>query len=223
MPILLYALFGLPSRHDVQDGVSGGKYLIASFGAYGLLGMMLFSFGAAVGTERAQRINVLMRATPLRPGVYLTAKVTTALVYAVLMLTALCLFAAVAGGVHLAASAWLALAASLILGAVPFIAAGFAIGYLVSPTAAMPAVGLLNLVLAFGSGFFAPTDQLPHAVQRIAHYLPTNRYGQLAWHAVGAQTNNSVASNLLWLIAYGVVFVAIALWAYRREEEQTFS
>ena len=59
-------------------------------------------------------------------------------------------------------------------------------------------------------------------MQQIARFLPTNRYGQLAWHAAGAQTDNSVASNLLWLVGYGIIFVVIALWAYRREEEKTF-
>jgi ABC-2 type transport system permease protein len=222
MPLLLFALFGLPSKNDVQDGITGGRYLIASFGAYGLLGLMLFSFGAAVATERAQRVNVLMRATPLRPWIYFAAKVVTALLYAILNLTMLFGFALVAGDVRMSLGRWLALGASLLFGSIPFVAAGFAIGYLVSPTAAMPAVGVLNLVLAFGSGFFAPTDQLPHAVRRIAPYLPTNRYGQLAWHAAGARTDNSVASNLLWLLGYGVVFVAVALWAYWRDEEKTF-
>lgn len=222
MPVLLFGLFGLPSKNEIHDGTTGGRFLLASFGAYGMLGLMLFSFGAAVGTERAQRMNVLMRATPLRPWVYFAAKIATALIYAVMTLTVLFVFGAVAGDVRMSAGRWLALAASLIFGATPFIAAGFALGYLVSPTTVMPAVGLLNLVLAFGSGFFAPTDQLPHVVQQIARYLPTNRFGQLAWHAVGAQTDNSVASNILWLVAYGVVFVALALWGYRREEERTF-
>jgi ABC-2 type transport system permease protein len=224
MPVLLFALFALPSKNEAEafDGTTGGRYLLASFGAYGLVGMMLFSFGAAVATERAQRLNVLMRAAPLRPIVYFAAKVATALVYAVMVVAVLFVFAAVAGGVRMDATAWLTLAASLVLGSMPFIAVGLAIGYLVSPTAAMPAVGLFNLVLAFGSGYFVPTDQLPHVVQRVAHYLPTNRYGQLAWHAVGARTDNSVASNLLVLTAYGIAFVAVALWAYRRDEEKMF-
>ncbi len=222
LPVIFFAFFGLPNAHYREAGISAGQYLLASFGAYGVMSVMLFSFGVGVAVERGQRMNVLTRATPLRPIVYLGAKVLTALVFALLMLLILFAFAAVAGGVRMEAGTWLSLIMRLLLGSLPFIALGFAVGYLASPNAAAPIINIIFLILSFASGLFVPKGQLPDIVQHIAPYLPTNRFGQLAWDAVGAHTDDPLRDNVLWLLGYGIVFVVIAIRAYRREDQKTF-
>lgn len=77
-------------------------------------------------------------------------------------------------------------------------------------------------LMSFASGLYAPISKMGHAIQAIAPYLPSYRFGELAWNAVGATTDNSVASCVLWLAGYTIVFVALALWAYGREEQRTF-
>ena len=64
-------------------------------------------------------------------------------------------------------------------------------------------------------------NQLPGFVQKIAPYLPSYHYGQLAWSAVGARAE-PLAVSLAWLAGYTVVFLAIAMRAYRREETRKF-
>src|SRR5579875_166014 len=130
LPVLFFAFFGLPYAHYHEGPISAGQYLLASFGAYGTISVMLFSFGVGVAVERGQRMNVLMRATPLRPAVYLLSKVLTALVFALLMLVILFAFGALAGGIHMAIGMWATLIGRLLLGALPFIALGFAFVYL---------------------------------------------------------------------------------------------
>ena len=87
----------------------------------------------------------------------------------------------------------------------------------------VPAVAnLIYVPLAFASGLFIPVSQLPVLrAQQVAPYLPTYHYGQLAWSAIGAPSE-PVAVSLAWLTAYMVLFLALALRAYRREEEQKF-
>ncbi len=145
LPAIFFAFFGLPNAHYQEGAVSAGRYILASFAAYGVISVMLFSFGVGVAVERGQRMNVLIRATPLRPIVYLGAKVLTALVFALLMLMLLILFtfAAIAGGIRMDAGMWLVLTGRLLLGALPFIALGFAVGYLASPTAAAPIIQII--------------------------------------------------------------------------------
>lgn len=222
LPVLFFAFFGLPNLHDTVAGVSAGPYIVASYGAYGVISVMLFSFGVGVAQERGQRLNVLMRATPLRPTVYLLAKVITALIFALVMMLLLFTFAALAGGVRMEGGRWLTLISRLLLGGLPFIALGFAVGYLASPNAAAPIIQLIFLPLSFASGLFLPTSMLPPFVQQLAPYLPTNRLGQLAWDAVGAQTHNALGSNMVWLGGFGLVFAVLAVGAYRREEKHTF-
>jgi len=222
LPSLFFAFFGLPNLQYTVAGTGAGPYIVASYGAYGVISVMLFSFGVGVAVERGQRINVLMRATPLRPAVYLLAKVVTALVFAFIMMLLLFTFAALAGGVRMDAGRWLTLMIRLLLGGLPFIALGFAVGYLASPNAAAPIIQIIFLILSFASGLFIPVSLLPPFIQQIAPYLPTNRFGQLVWDAVGARTHDGLGSNVVWLVGYGVVFVVIASRAYQREEKRSF-
>jgi len=104
---------------------------------------------------------------------------------------------------------------------VPFIALGFAIGYLSGPNVAPAAANLVYLPLAFASGLFLPLSQLPAFVQHIAPYLPAYHYGQLAWSAVGAASEPLWVATA-WLAGFTVLFLAIALRAYRREESRKF-
>jgi ABC-2 type transport system permease protein len=66
-----------------------------------------------------------------------------------------------------------------------------------------------------------PLGGLPEIVQQIAPYLPTYRYAELAWSAVGANTEPLQAS-VLWLAGYSVAFLVAAIWAYRREDIRRF-
>lgn len=84
LPIMLFLFFGLPHRHEQIDGVGGAVYFLAVFGSYATTLVMMFCFGIAIATERGQGSSILMRAAPLRPSVYLSAKLLTALAFALL-------------------------------------------------------------------------------------------------------------------------------------------
>ena len=221
LPLIFYLFFGIPNANYTEQGIHAGTFLMASFGAYAVGNVMLSTFGITVAVDRGRRMDVLMRATPLRPAVFLASRVLAALCFAVIAVVVLGFFATLTGGVRLGAGQWLDLAWKLLVGSLPLIALGFAIGYLVSPNAAPAVVNLIALPLYFASGIFVPLNQLPDLIQRIAPYLPTYRYGQLAWGAVGAQAA-PVRDDLLWLAAYTVVLLAIALRAYGLEESRRF-
>lgn len=221
LSVVFYAFFGLPNAKSALAGVTGGRFLVASLGAYGVLSVMLFSFGVGVAVERGQRMNVLMRAAPVSPLVFLLARVIAALLFASLSLALLFVFAAVTNAAQMGAAMWLALFFRLLFGALPFVALGFAIGYLTGPNSAAPVTQILFLILSFASGLFVPLPDMPAFIQKIAPYLPTYRYAQLAWDEVGARTG-SPGVALLWLVGYGVLFAVIALRAYWREDAKQF-
>jgi ABC-2 type transport system permease protein len=222
LPVLFFTFFGLPYvKQTTAGGTSLGVYLLASFAAYSVGSVMVFGFGIGVATERALKVDVLMRATPLPPIVAILAKVLNAQVYALLSLVVLIAYGAVVGGVRQDLSVWVDMIARLLAGSAPFVALGFAIGYLSGPNVAPAAANLVYLPLAFASGLFLPLSQLPGFVQRVAPYLPTYHYGQLAWSAVGA-ASEPMPVAAAWLAGYTVLFLAIALRAYRREESRKF-
>jgi ABC-2 type transport system permease protein len=224
LPVMFYAFIGIgQSSQLISPGVTFGAYFLASMAVYAVANVMIFSFGISVATERGMKMDVLMRATPMPPWVYLLSKCITALVFAAMTLVVLFPFAYVAGSVRLEASEWVTLAYRVLLGSIPFIALGFAIGYLSGPNSAVAVINLIYLPTAFASGLFFPKQLLPSFIQSIAPYLPLHFFGQLGWDAVGAPTDGSVTTDWLYLAAYGVAFFALALWAYRREEGRKFS
>lgn len=220
-PIMFYGLFGLPSAREVLDGISVGNYELASFGAFAVISVALFSFGITVANERASKTTVLMRATPLAPVAYLTGKIVATIVFSAIAIAALFAFGAITGGVHLEAAVWVSLVARLLVGVFPFITLGFAIGYLVGPNSAVGILQLINLPMSFASGLFVPLDYLPPFVRGIAPFMPAYHLGQLAWGSMGAPVEQPLIS-LAWLFGYTAVFMVIAVRAYYREEIKTF-
>lgn len=221
LPVIFWVFFGLPRAHVIMFGIEGGAYLLASYGAYAIANTMLFTFGIGIAWERGRKQDLLMRATPLRPGVYLAARLVAAMTFGLVTLVVLSLLAWLTGGVRLGAGQWATLVWRLLVGSLPLFMLGLAIGYLVTDQAATAIVNLVGLPMFLASGIIIPISELPDFVRTVAPYLPAYRYAQLAWGAVGAHADPPL-TDLLWLAAYFAVFVAIALRAYRIDESSKF-
>ena len=196
--------------------MSVGAYLLASFAAYAVGSVMVYGFRDRRGDRARHEVDLLMRATPLPPGIAILAKVLNALAFSLLSVVVLIIYGVIVGGVRQDLTVWINVTVRLLAGSLPFIALGFAIGYSSGPNAAPALANLIYLPLSFASGLFMPLNQLPGFVQRIAPYLPSYHYGQLAWSAVGAPSE-PLLQSLAWLAGYTVLFMALTMRAYRRE------
>lgn len=225
LPVMFYGFFGIKNSHaHIQPGgVQVGSYFLASMGAYAVSNVMVFSFGIGVANERGQKLDLLMRASPLPPAVYLAAKVLNALLFGMLTLLVLVAFARVTNSTDLGPGTLATLALRLLLGSLPFVAIGFFFGYLAGPSSAVAVVNLVYLPTAFASGIFVPANQLPDWISALSPYLPLYRYADLAWQTVGYRTGQDVVRDWVYLAVFTVVFFALALWAYRRDTTRKFS
>ena len=221
LPVMFFAFFGLPNINGHLGGARAGPYLLVSYGAYAVMSVMLFSFGMRVAVERGQGTTVLVRATPLRPGVFMAARIITSLVFALLTLVVLFAFGIVAGRISLPATTWADMMGRLLAGSVPFLGLGMAVGYMSGPNSAPAIINLIFLPMSFASGIFVPIQFLPDWIRQIAPYLPTYRYAQFAWGSVGAKTD-PVGTSLAWLAGWTLLFFVIAFRGYRREEQKRF-
>lgn len=226
LPLIIFVFFGLQRATQLIDphsSITVGTYVMASMAAYTVGNVMVFSFGMALAIERGQKQDVLLRASPLPPVVYLLAKVVNAAVFALIALLALFVFAHFTASVSLGAGVWVSLAGRLLLGSIPFIGLGLGFGYLVGPNAAPAVINFVYLPIAFASGIFVPVNQLPDFIRGIAPYLPLHPFVELGWNAIGVATDNSVTTDVLYLVAYAVGFFALAVWAYRRDTAAKFA
>ena len=219
-PIMFWVFFGLPNAHVITaDGYSDGTYMLGSFAMYSVIQTILFSLGFAIATERFTGWYRYQRTTPLRLWTMFGAKLLANLLVALLALGLLLLIGAWTGGVHLPLSAWASLVARVLFGALPMAALGVFIGCMATgPSTASPILNLIFFPMAFASGLFIPINTMPQIVQQIAPFLPTYHGGMLARVAVGVPSASPEWVHVVWLLGFTVVFLAMAVWAYRRDE-----
>lgn len=223
LPVMFFLFFGLPYAHDrLPGGTSVGVLVMANLAAYGVSSILVFNVGIGRAQARAQKIDLLQRATPLPGWAVIAADTVGALLLALVSVVVLSLFAVLAGGVRLDPTEWLLLVVRLILGALPLLGLGLAIGYGTGVNAAPAVANLIYLPMSFASGLFIPLQQLPKFIQQIAPYLPTYHYAELVRHGI-TPTDETFGAAILWLVVWGVILFGIATRAYRADITRKFS
>ncbi|MEP6880804.1 MAG: ABC transporter permease [Dokdonella sp.] len=209
-PALFYLLFGVVLARGNASG-DAARYLLATYGVFGIMGASLFGFGVTIAIERERGFLTLKRALPMPPGAYLFAKLMMAMIFAAIISLMLAILAATLGGVTLAPTQWLALFAINIFGTIPFCAVGLWLGTLVGGSAAPALVNLLYLPMSFLSGLWLPLNLLPDFISRFAPLWPSYHLGQIALGVVGASTGTSPLIHAAVLLATAMVFFTLAL------------
>lgn len=221
-PAVFYLIFGPIFGHETTQGIQVSRYMVAAFSASGVLSAALFGFGIGVATERAQGWMLLKRVSPMPALAYFVAKIVMALIFSAIGTVLITAVSLVMGFPGFSLGEWLRMFGLLMLGVMPFAAIGVATGYLFGPNSAPVVINLLYMPLSFLSGLWIPFEFLPTTVQGVAQWLPTYHYAQLALSSVGAAPQGSPLTQLLILTGTTLVFLLVAVWAYRRDMGRTF-
>jgi ABC-2 type transport system permease protein len=214
-PLILYLVVAGPNQGETNlegTGLSAPLYFMVSMASWGTMTAMLGT-GARIAGERAAGWNRQLRISPLSARTYLRAKIGIAYLMALLSLGML-YAAGIAMGVRLPAGEWLAMTALILVGLVPFGAAGILLGHVLTTESFGPVMGGGTSLLALLSGTWFPLSD-GGVVHAIAQGLPSywlvqaNRValGGHAWPATG------------WIVvaAWSVVLGVLAARAYRRD------
>ena len=212
-PAVFYLFFGVMLGR--ADGGQAARYLMATYGVFGVMGAGLFGFGMTVAVERERGLLAYKRALPMPPGAYLLAKMAMAMLFAAAISLLLALLGTTLGGVSLAPAQWLLLFAIDVLGVLPFCAIGLWIGTLVGGQGAPAVLNMLYLPMAFLSGLWLPLSMLPRALQRIAPVWPSYHLNQLTQAAVGLN-HDPLLGHVLALAGFAAVFLWLAARRLRR-------
>jgi ABC-2 type transport system permease protein len=221
-PIVFYIFFGVVFGQRNTGGVKMSEYLIATYGAFGVIGAALFGFGVSVAIERGQGWMEVKRTTPMPIGAYFVAKLAMAMIFSAIIVILLMTVAATLGGVTLDPVKSIQLLGVLVAGSVTFCALGLALGFIAGPNSAAPIVNLIYLPMAFLSGLWIPIMFLPKPVQTLAYWLPPYHFSQLALHVTGGSRGESVLGHVGAMAAAAVLFGAIAYAGYKRDEGKTY-
>lgn len=227
VPVILYAMFGLSNAGTLlPGGTDVGAMLVASFSAYAVVSLAIFTYGVDVAGERGRGWLRRLRCTPMPMWAYFAAKIVCAVILAVLIYALVWALAVAAAKVPFDPAVAARTLAALLLGVVVFAPMGFALAFWARPKAAAAIGNLVFLPLSFVSGFFTPLSSLPQVLRDAAQWLPTYHFGLVVWDGVAptgdvqqftGRPPGSLAPHLAWLAATFVVFGALAAWGYARD------
>jgi ABC-2 type transport system permease protein len=214
-PLILYFLIAGPQRGE-QDlngtGLSAPLYFMVSMASWGTMTAML-STGARIAGEREAGWNRQLRISPLRAASYLTTKVVISYMMAILAVVLLYVSGGILG-VSLPASRWLEMTGLILVGLIPFAAAGIYLGHKLTTDTIGPALGGGTAILAFVSGTWFPLDDSGF-LHDIAVDLPSYWLVQANRVALGG----SGWPMRAWVVVgiWSVVMTAWAARAYRAD------
>ncbi|MGH7444434.1 MAG: ABC transporter permease [Longimicrobiales bacterium] len=221
-PAMFYVLFGLMLNPTVAvGGVSMSAYLLASYGTFGVVGAALFGMGIGVAAERGQGWLTLKKATPMPPLAYFLAKAVMSMIVGAVIASLLAALGVAFGGVHLPLGSWMVLLVILALGAIPFCAFGCALGYLSGPSSAPMLANLIYLPMSLASGLWIPLEFMPAVARTIAPYMPPYHLAQLALIPISGDASDAML-HVAALIGFTALFLAAAVFAYRRDDGRTW-
>ena len=221
-PIIFYIFFSVVLGRQHAGGVSAATYMLATYGAFGVIGASLFGFGVGVALERGQGWLQVKRTTPMPMSAYFAAKIALAMLFSMIIVLGLMLLGVTIGGVHLGIGRALALLGVLVSGAITFCALGLALGYYCGPNSAVPIVNLIYLPMSFLSGLWVPIWALPRGLQRLAFFLPPFHFSQLALKVIGGGGGLPAWVHVIAMAIFTAIFLALAYSGYRRDEGKMF-
>ena len=220
-PLMFYVLFGLSRSRATLGSTTVGAYLLATFGAFGVIAISLFGFGVGVAIERGQGWLQVKRASPMPPSAYFFAKIVMSLLFSIIMIALLFSLGLLFGHVRMPLSSWLGLVGALLVGVLPFAAMGLAIGCFAGPNSAPGVTNLIYLPMSFASGLWTPLEFLPKFVQHAAPFLPPYHLAQLALAQIGTGHGNGWL-HVIALSGFTVLFLVLAAWGFRRNEDKMY-
>ncbi len=214
MTLALVAFLPLLKKLGIQG--DGAIESMVSICGLTLFTVVIDRLGKRVAVERSEKWLKMLKVTALPSYIHIAAKVATAL----LICTVSVLLAFVLGHWQLDIDAsfgmWVNLFLVLIVGVIPFAILGLTLGYLLNPKSADSILGLSLIVIPVACGTFA--FPMPNYIQDAITLLPFYHYKEAILWAAGLDYDKQILLHLTWLIWATVVFSAIALWSYQREQ-----
>ncbi|MBP2364630.1 ABC transporter permease [Pseudonocardia parietis] len=217
-PALSLLFFVLP--FDWADEPGAATAAVAQLALFGVLTGFLFTFGVGVADDREKPWDPYLRTLPAPAWARIVARLVSGSFFALLAVLPVLAVGALFTAATVPSGRLLAAIGTLVLGGLPFLLGGLAIGYSLPPKAALPVVQLIFFPMAFGGGLLVPPALFPDWMQTVSSMLPTRGARDLLIFSLGGPAPGALA--VLAFTGWTVTTALLAVWAYRRDEGRRF-
>ena len=218
-PVLLLVLIGSVYGDEPIEGVGASTFLLIGLLGYGVAANAFAGLAITLVVRREAGLLKRVRGTPLTPATYLSAVIGSTVVVIGLQVVAQLLL-----GVFLLDADWperpLAFVFAILTGAAAFAALGIAITTIVRTAEGSSAVvNAIYLPMAFISGVFFSTEDMPAFLEAISEVLPLTYFLDLIRASFVTDedfTGSAVAAVVVW----GLFGLAVAVRRFRWEPRE---
>ena len=216
LPIVFYLMFGAIYGTDTIDGVKGAAYLEAGMIGYGVAATAFAGLAITLVIRRESGVLKRIRSTPLPPGTYVAAVLTSTLIVFAIQAALIVVLGRVLYGVAFPARAF-SLVLALLLGAAAFAALGLAITAAVrSAEGSSAVINIVYLPMAIISGTFFSPQHYPGFLKAIADLLPLTYFTKLTRDVMVLHHHVWSEGAHIWpVLLWGAIGLAAALKAFR--------
>ncbi len=225
-PTMTFLFFILPQK-SITDDPFAVLMALAQLAMFGVLSAFLFGYGIGVAEDRANPWTTYLRTLPVGALPPTVARAVTAMLFSFIALLPLFLIGALLTRAFEpftdGSLPWWRIPATivvLLLAGLPFLFLGLMIGYLCTSKVAIAVVQVVFFPLAFVGGMLLPPMMFPGWLNVISLVTPTRAARDLSVEVLSGSGMHG--STLPVLLAWTLIFGALALWANKRDQGRRF-
>jgi ABC-type multidrug transport system permease subunit len=204
-------------QKTTEPGARYVDFLVPGLIGMNLMGSGLWGLGFTVVIARSRKLLKRFAATPMRRSHYLLSFMLSRLIFLVLEVAAVIIFASLAFGFTVRGS-WLAVTLSIVLGGFTFSGIGLLVA--ARPTTIEGVSGLMNFIMLpmwLLSGTFFSSERFPQVLQPFIQALPLTALNNVLRALMNEGTSLSsnwlpIAILVAWCLASFVVALKIFKW-----------
>jgi ABC-2 type transport system permease protein len=212
IPTLLFLFFGISSIDSEESAI----WITLAYAAWGVMGVAFFQFGVIIAIDRNSPWETYLRTLPVSPFARFFARILCTFVFSLIISLLLFIESNILSSFRIDIGTVVIALLFLLLGSVPFVFLGIALGYWTGPKTAAPIANILWICLAYSSGIWG----IPiYPIKNISPYLVfTLNIDTVTSSVMG----NISLVQWIGLLLYSVAFGTMAFWGYLRDEGQRF-